>query len=107
MAQEKNEFSEHMSFEFLELLRKKNPAWRLLASPQAPLVAAFLYKVFIAENRRLIAEQELISRLESFIDLLSHHDDVRHQSMLRNISIEEYERERKAREVARYVHQVV
>ena len=71
MAQEKNEFSEHMSFEFLELLRKKNPAWRLLASPQAPLVAAFLYKVFIAENRRLIAEQELISRLESFIDLLS------------------------------------
>ncbi len=36
-----------------------------------------------------------------------HHDDVRHQSMLRNISIEEYERERKAREVARYVHQVV
>ncbi len=36
-----------------------------------------------------------------------HHDDIRHQSMLRNISIEEYERERKAREVARYVHQVV
>jgi len=36
-----------------------------------------------------------------------HHDDVRHQSMLRNISIEEYERERKAREVANYDHQVV
>lgn len=36
-----------------------------------------------------------------------HHDDIRHQSMLRNISIEEYEQERKAREVARYVHQVV
>ncbi len=36
-----------------------------------------------------------------------HHDDIRHQSMLRNISIEEYERERKAREVARYVQQVV
>lgn len=60
-----------MSFEFLELLRKRNPAWRLLASPQAPLVAAFLYKEFIAENRRLVAEQELISRLESFIDRLS------------------------------------
>ena len=71
MAQQKNEFSEHMSFEFLELLRKKNPAWRLLASPQAPLVAAFLYKEFIAENRRLVAEQELISHLESFIDRLS------------------------------------
>ena len=36
-----------------------------------------------------------------------HHDDVKHQSMLRNISIEEYELERKAREVAHYVHQVV
>ncbi|EGO62681.1 ATP-binding protein [Acetonema longum] len=36
-----------------------------------------------------------------------HHDDIRHRSMLRNISIEEYEQERKAREVARYVHRVV
>lgn len=35
-----------------------------------------------------------------------HHDDVKHQSMLRNISIDEYERERKAREVARYVQLV-
>lgn len=71
MAKQRNEFSEHMSFEFLELLRKKNPAWRLLVSPQASFVAAFLYKEFIAENRRLVAEQELISRLESFIDRLS------------------------------------
>lgn len=67
----KNEFSDHMAFEFLELLRKKNPAWRLLASPKAPLVAAFLYKEFIVENRRMVAEQELISRLESFIDRLN------------------------------------
>jgi len=60
-----------MSFEFLELLRKKNLAWRLLASPQATLVTAFLYKEFIAENRRQIAEPELISRLENFIYLLN------------------------------------
>ncbi|MEL1135916.1 ATP-binding protein [Desulfitobacterium sp. THU1] len=33
-----------------------------------------------------------------------HHDDVKHQSMLRDISIQEYEQERKAREVAQYVH---
>jgi len=71
MAQQKSEFTDHMSFEFLEYLRKKNPAWRLLASPQAPFVAAFLYKEFIAENRRQISEQELISRLEGFIALLS------------------------------------
>lgn len=36
-----------------------------------------------------------------------HHDDVKHQSMLRNISIEEYERERKAREVNRSYVQLV
>lgn len=36
-----------------------------------------------------------------------HHNDVKHQSMLRDISIQEYEQERKAREVAQYVHQVV
>lgn len=71
MAQQKTEFLDHMSFEFLELLRKKNPAWRLLASPQAPFVATFFYKEFIAQNRRQIAEQELISRLESYIDYLS------------------------------------
>ena len=35
-----------------------------------------------------------------------HHDDVKHQSMLRNISIEEYENERRMREVARYVSMV-
>lgn len=32
-----------------------------------------------------------------------HHDDITHKSMLRNISIEEYEHERKIREVAQYV----
>lgn len=35
-----------------------------------------------------------------------HHDDVKHQSMLRNISIEEYQRERKAWEAAKYVQVV-
>ena len=35
-----------------------------------------------------------------------HHNDEQHQSMLRNISIEEYERERQAREVARYARVV-
>lgn len=35
-----------------------------------------------------------------------HHDDVKHQSMLRNISIDEYENERKMREVAKYVSMV-
>lgn len=71
MSYLKTESLDNMSFEFLELLRKKNPAWRLLASPQATFVAAFLYKEFIAENRRQIAEQELISHLENFIYILN------------------------------------
>ncbi|MDR3600903.1 MAG: hypothetical protein P4L49_10570 [Desulfosporosinus sp.] len=34
-------------------------------------MASFLYREFIAENCRQIAEQELISRLEGFIELLN------------------------------------
>lgn len=75
MEHQKSELSEHMSFEFLELLRKKNPAWRLLASPQATFSASFLYKEFIAENKRQISEQELISHLENFIFILNQGVD--------------------------------
>lgn len=71
MSYLKTESLDNMSFEFLELLRKKNPAWRLLASTQATFVAAFLYKEFIADNKRHIAEQELISHLENFIYMLN------------------------------------
>ena len=35
-----------------------------------------------------------------------HHNDVRHESMLRNISIDEYEREREEREAVRSVQMV-
>lgn len=71
MANLKTEVFEHMSFEFLALLRKKNSAWRLLASNQAAFVVSFLYKEFIAENRREIAEQELIIRLDNYIYFLN------------------------------------
>ncbi|MDR3600850.1 MAG: DUF3375 family protein [Desulfosporosinus sp.] len=43
----------------------------MLTSSQAPFVASFLYREFIAENKWQIAEQELISRLEGFIELLN------------------------------------
>lgn len=77
MELQKRDFTEHMSFEFLELLRKQNSAWRLLASQQAPMAAAFLYKEFIAENRRMIAEQELIGRMENFIERINQGRDER------------------------------
>ncbi|ACL18693.1 conserved hypothetical protein [Desulfitobacterium hafniense DCB-2] len=38
-------------------------------------MASFLYREFIAENRRQIAEQELISHLEGFIELLNQGRD--------------------------------
>lgn len=71
MAKLKTEALEYMSFEFLDLLRKKNPAWRLLASNQASFVVAFLYKEFVLENRREIAEHELIVRLDNYIYFLN------------------------------------
>ncbi len=67
MKKAEKERFEQMEFEFLRLLREKNPAWRLLAADQGPFIAAFLYKEFIAVNKRGVAEQELIERLDSFI----------------------------------------
>ncbi|SEO78343.1 ATP-binding protein [Propionispora vibrioides] len=46
-----------------------------------------------------------ISKFVSHVGLV-HHDDVSHQSMVRNITIEEFEKERKLREAARYVKMV-
>ncbi|OHC13233.1 MAG: hypothetical protein A2002_00715, partial [Pseudomonadales bacterium GWC1_66_9] len=48
----------------LEALRSHHPAWRLLASPQAPLVASFLHRVFIAPNVRVMAAADLAEALE-------------------------------------------
>ncbi|MCW2276947.1 DUF3375 domain-containing protein [Heliophilum fasciatum] len=61
----------HMEYQDLEILRKKNPAWRLLVSHQAAFVIAFLYKEFILSNRRAVAETELIGQLDSFIYFLN------------------------------------
>lgn len=58
---------EHMSFAYLEKLRKTSPAWRLLTSPQVPYIASFLFQEFIAQDRRQISGQELINRLDDFI----------------------------------------
>lgn len=48
----------------LDALRSHHPAWRLLNSPHAPLVASFLHKAFIAPNVRLIAAVDLAEALE-------------------------------------------
>lgn len=48
----------------LASFREHHPAWRLLASPHAPLVAGFLHKAFIEPNVRLMSEADLAEMLE-------------------------------------------
>ena len=48
----------------LATLRDRHPAWRLLTSPHVPLVASFLYRVFVAPNVRVMNEADLSEALE-------------------------------------------
>jgi len=54
----------------LVTLRDRHPAWRLLASPHAPLVANFLHRVFVAPNERVISEADLAEALEDELFVL-------------------------------------
>ncbi len=46
----------------LDQLRRSHPAWRLLRSDHAPLVASFLHRVFIEPNVRVIQQADLADR---------------------------------------------
>lgn len=48
----------------LEQLRQNHPAWRLLCAHHAPLVAAFLHRVFIVPNVRNVSQADLVEALE-------------------------------------------
>jgi hypothetical protein len=54
----------NLDYATLDLLRQNHPAWRLLNSPHAPLVASFLQRVFIAPNIRVMAQADLAESLE-------------------------------------------
>lgn len=53
-----------LDYATLDLLRQRHPAWRLLRSDHAPLVASFLQRVFIAPNVRAMAQADLVEALE-------------------------------------------
>lgn len=53
-----------LDYQTLETLRQNHPAWRLLASPHAPLIASFFQKVFIDKNLRIISQADLSEALE-------------------------------------------
>ena len=54
----------NLDYATLDLLRMNHPAWRLLRSDHAPLVASFLHRVFIMPNVRVIAQADLSETLE-------------------------------------------
>jgi len=53
-----------LDYATLDLLRQRHPAWRLLRSDHAPLVASFLQRVFVAPNVRVMAQADLVEALE-------------------------------------------
>ncbi len=53
-----------LDYATLDLLRQSHPAWRLLRSDHAPLVASFLQRVFIAPNIRVMAQADLAEALD-------------------------------------------
>jgi len=53
-----------LDYAILDLLRQSHPAWRLLRSDHAPLVASFLHRVFITPNVRVMAQSDLAEALE-------------------------------------------
>jgi hypothetical protein len=55
-----------VSLDYAELdqLRRTHPAWRLLRSDHAPLLASFLHRVFIEPNVRLMGLADLAEALE-------------------------------------------
>lgn len=53
-----------LDFTTLELLRQNHPAWKLLRSDNASLVAGFLYRVFVTPNVRIMSQADLAEALE-------------------------------------------
>lgn len=63
-----------MDYDHVRYHRRSHPAWRLLASPNAPLVAGFLHEAFIERNTRALAEQDLIAALDDYLFRLRDQD---------------------------------
>ena len=53
-----------LDFATLDTLRTHHPAWRLLCSDHAPLVASFLHRIFVIPNVRVMAAADLAEALE-------------------------------------------
>jgi hypothetical protein len=64
-----------LDYAILDALRTHHPAWQLLRSDHAPLVASFLHRVFVAPNVRGIAAANLAEALEDELYALRERGD--------------------------------
>ena len=53
-----------LDFASVETLQRTHPAWRLLVAEHAPLIVAFLHRVFVLPNRRGAPRGWLVGQLE-------------------------------------------
>jgi hypothetical protein len=53
-----------LDYATLEILRRQHPAWRLLLSEHAALIASFLHKAFVSPNVRMKSAADLAEALE-------------------------------------------
>jgi len=53
-----------LDYSTLDTLRTHHPAWRLLRSDHAPLVASFLHRTFVVPNVRVMSAADLAEALE-------------------------------------------
>jgi hypothetical protein len=75
-----------LDYSTLDLLRQSHPAWRLLRSEHAPLVASFLQRVFIAPNVRVMAQADLAEALED--ELFALRDRLRRRGVSRSSALD-------------------
>ncbi len=66
-----------MSLDFTTLtnMRRNHPAWKLLLAEYAPLIASFLHRVFITPNIRIMAQDELVAKLDDELFSLRESTD--------------------------------
>ncbi|MGB3684457.1 MAG: DUF3375 domain-containing protein [Ornithinimicrobium sp.] len=71
-----------LTYDALSDLRERHAAWRLLRAQHAPLVLAFLGRVFVEENTRTLPMSDLVSLLDDELYAVRqvHGDDALPQS---------------------------
>ncbi len=57
----------------IDLLKRNHPAWRMLCSDHAPLIASFLHRTFVAPNVRVLSQADLTELLEDKLFELRGH----------------------------------